>query len=957
MWTAQWIWNDQEDYKPYQQAVFFLRKVELPELREARLHVAVDGQYRLFVNGEWIQDGPARSYPNHMLYDSIDLSSWLEAGENEILILARHWNVGTMHGIPLEAGLLAQLDATPVKGKKIRIGTDRQWLAAEVRSYIPNTPKVFITMGPQEEYDARQEDLLDFAPAAERYAAKKGPWKGLSPRTIPFLTKEPVGPLRCLGTRLVKKPEALQWTFNPARLNHPDLVETNFHTSIACALASQVEVGAAQTLQFDEQVCQVYVDGKRNASGRYTLKPGRHSLVVFPKQVFRHMKEVSFRLNNPPAGLTWKNPVDAKHRNPWVYVRYPEYNFARDDMLWFGHRMDPRRQSIEADFDRDKKALLKAIRAGEKLADLIGDRAECMKESELFLRDSWMDMFYREELGDASGRVENPEACMTDTASYTVVHPDKKGDVEILYDLGEQNVGYYDLDFVAEEGTVVDVYGVEYIDEENRIQHTVGNPNNVRYTAREGVNRFLSIHRRSGRYLFVTFRNHKKPVRLRNLRLVAATYPVEPPEAFQCSDPNLDRIWEISNRTLKLCMEDSFTDCPLYERTLWIGDARNEALFAYPVFGAEDLARRCLEIGRQSLEHFPMVGSQVPSGWENVLPIWSFLWGIGVWDHYYYTGDRAFLEDFHPAVMENLKNAAEMIDESGLFSAPFWNLFDWAPIAHEYDTVLHNSFFFVGALETAEKGAELLKRKEDLAWIQSTRKGLVKALNAQWDAKKKAYFDSLDDEFQPVRAYSQHTSMLSLLYGVAPKNRKAELLKNMLKPPKDMVKIGSPFAMLYYYEALEKAGEEDRILDSIRDCYLPMLQAGATTVWEVFPGSTCSPEPFPTRSHCHAWSSAPSLFLPRILLGVKMEKPGGEAVSVSPRLNGLTWAKGSVQTAQGLVSVSWKKEGTTLHVEIESPKGVAVRFVRNETHKGLDVKVHKGGPPELESVKNNVFWG
>lgn len=39
-------------------------------------------------------------------------------------------------------------------------------------------------------------------------------------------------------------------------------------------------------------------------------------------------------------------------------------------------------------------------------------------------------------------------------------------------------------------------------------------------------------------------------------------------------------------------MQDTFTDCPLYEQTHWAGDARNEALIAFGVFGAHDLARR-----------------------------------------------------------------------------------------------------------------------------------------------------------------------------------------------------------------------------------------------------------------------------------------------------------------------------------------------------------------------------
>jgi len=173
--------------------------------------------------------------------------------------------------------------------------------------------------------------------------------------------------------------------------------------------------------------------------------------------------------------------------------------------------------------------------------------------------------------------------------------------------------------------------------------------------------------------------------------LLESTYPVNAVGSFQCSDARLDHIWEISARTLKLCMEDTFTDCPLYEQTLWVGDARNESLFAYTTFGATDLARRCITLAGQSLERYPLAGCQVPSSWDCLLPAWSFLWGISVWDYYEYTGDRNFLQSVWGWVLGNLQGAEARLDERGLFSGPYWNMFDWAGIDDKHNTVLHNT--------------------------------------------------------------------------------------------------------------------------------------------------------------------------------------------------------------------------------------------------------------------------
>ena len=135
-----------------------------------------------------------------------------------------------------------------------------------------------------------------------------------------------------------------------------------------------------------------------------------------------------------------------------------------------------------------------------------------------------------------------------------------------------------------------------------------------------------------------------------------------------------------------------------------MGDARNESLFGYSVFGATDLAARCIRITGQSLERYPIAGCQTPSCWDVLLPAWSFLWGISAWDYYWSTGDKEFLREIWPAVIRNLRGAEKLCQQGGLFSGPFWNMFDWAGIDQSHQTVLHNSMFMVGAIDAALQG-------------------------------------------------------------------------------------------------------------------------------------------------------------------------------------------------------------------------------------------------------------
>jgi hypothetical protein len=75
--------------------------------------------------------------------------------------------------------------------------------------------------------------------------------------------------------------------------------------------------------------------------------------------------------------------------------------------------------------------------------------------------------------------------------------------------------------------------------------------------------------------LAVTVRGAAKPVKVYGVQMRESHYPVAEIGRFQCSDSQLNEFWQISQTTTKLCMEDTFDDCPAYEQTFWVEDSRN----------------------------------------------------------------------------------------------------------------------------------------------------------------------------------------------------------------------------------------------------------------------------------------------------------------------------------------------------------------------------------------------
>jgi hypothetical protein len=481
----------------------------------------------------------------------------------------------------------------------------------------------------------------------------------------------------------------------------------------------------------------------------------------------------------------------------------------------------------------------------------------------------------------------------------------------------------------AEAGTVLDFYGFEHM-RDGWVQHTNYLENSLRYICRQGRQRYTSSVRRGFRYLAVTVRSAAKPVKVYGVQLRQSHYPVAEIGRFQCSDPLLNDIWQISQTTTRLCMEDTFVDCPAYEQTFWVGDSRNEALIAYYLFGGEEMVKRSLELVTGSKRQTPFYADQVPSGWSSVIPNWTFFWVNACREYYERTGDRVFAESIWPHVAYTLDHYLERIDERGLLFMDAWNFLDWAPIDQPRDgAVAHQNMFLVRALQNAAVLAQLVGDSRAVLKYRDAVAALTAAINVHlWSERRQAYLDCIHADGRPSAIVSMQTQVVAYLCDIAAGDgeRQERLESYLLAAPSDFVPLGSPFMSFFYYEALAKMRQYRHMVDDLRRQYGQMIDYGATTCWEMYPkkkdGQVIPTEL--TRSHCHAWSAAPGYFLGAYVLGVRENAHGWKSITVGPEPCGLAWARGSVPLpGQGRVDVSWRlDESGRIHIEVWAPANV-----------------------------------
>lgn len=913
--SFSWIW-DEGEARPYNSWRWFRRSFNW-DGGLSLLAITADTRYRLWVNGAWVADGPVRSWPEHYQADSLDLSPFLRAGQNEILVLVHFFGCGSFHVVPQRAGLAAVLFEEQVEVLR----TDASWEVAVASEYLANAPRIAIQLPQIEIYDARLAGCEEWR-AASALAAPL-PWKIERWRDVVMPTRELVPIESAPQARWLRRHDPV-FAVPMLKLLYPGIVMQAIRMSRGFALASVVEVAEAGTLNwFVGKSWDIFIDGKKLEGETWQATRGEHRVVAVHAQLFGDGPDVAFGF--PQENVKWRHPLGNEQagQSSWMLLQPDDLKFQGDDHYWPGHP-SAFIDELEAKYRSHKERWNDATRSPERFAAWLACEGRSLPHNELFYADP--DGDFRARQPDGNVPVERTKA------GWEI--PVLEGcDVELHFDLGDQVCGFHELELDAPNGAVIDVALVEFIREDGVIQHTHHNRNGFRYITRAGRQTFLSRQRRSGRHLFMTVRQASRPVRVLGLTVFESRYPAESPRPFRCSDESLTKIWAAAHRTMQLSMDDVYIDS-LYEQVLWVGDARVEQLYGLRSYDARDISLRSMRLAAQSADRAPMVLSQVPSTWENIIPVWSFLWVISVWDYYFHSGDAAAVREMWPAMKKTLRGASYQMNERCLFEAPWWNLFEWAHVDNGHRTVLYNSIFLLGAVQAARRCEEVLGDADERGWLESMEQRLRWGIESLWNPQESMYHESAPCNGKLNGKFSIHPQFLAALYGAADQERGNILLEKISKPIAGVEGIASPFALQFYCEALEKFGREEEILGLFRKYYEPMVKTG-TTLWEALPDSRTTPPGFPTRSHCHGWSACPMDFLPRIVLGIRATEAGGRKFVVSPQPHGLSEAEGCLATPFGPILVRWKMEGKIFRMEINHPTECGVVFENNDRLKSF----------------------
>ena len=419
------------------------------------------------------------------------------------------------------------------------------------------------------------------------------------------------------------------------------------------------------------------------------------------------------------------------------------------------------------------------------------------------------------------------------------------------------------------------------------------------------------------RYARIRFLAGQPEIRFRAIHLEDIYYPVKYEGSFESSDPLLNRIWETGAYTVHLCMQDDIWDAPKRDRGRWMGDTDVSGHVSDEVFFDRFLVKDTLS---------RLIGDAPVEQHVNGIPGYSSFWFTELQNYLRHTGDRAYLEQVRPQLLQLLQLMDKEFDAENNFinRTHAWLFVDWAPGLNG-DTPEARRTTTIEYYRAYLAGADLLGQLGD-----SANAGHFEKRAAELKASLQKTITP-DDGFYGPR---WQTNAMAVLSGVAGRDQYGAIWKNVLSnvgEPTYRPDLITPYYGAYVLDALAKMDKRAEALKWIREYWGGMIDEGATSFWEAYDPSWPKDNPHVDLqadgragyfvSLAHGWSAGPAYWLMEQILGIQPTDEGFSKTVIRPDLIGLKWARGQEPTPAGLLKVDLREE-SGMRAAIDLPDGV-----------------------------------
>lgn len=473
-----------------------------------------------------------------------------------------------------------------------------------------------------------------------------------------------------------------------------------------------------------------------------------------------------------------------------------------------------------------------------------------------------------------------------DNADYKGVNlicEDENEGICAIIDLGEENTGFLSLDIELAHACDIFIGWGEHLTD-LRVRTSIGERSFAAlFRAEAGRNRFENpLFRCGARYIQLHIYSKRCTLYYAGLR--STLYPLDKIAPFKCADHIHEKIYNVSVRTLLLCMHEHYEDCPWREQALYSMDSRNQMLCGYFAFGETQFPRASIELMAHSIRDDNMLELCSPAEVWITIPSFSAIFLTQLFEYLYYSNDTEFVRVMLPTAERIAEAFIRRIEGNGLIKCysedKYWNFYEWQDglegsiyqsipeEARTFDAPL-NAFVSMGLRSLADI-CERLGASEKAEYFRMHHRKLNKQMNCKFfDAVRGCYASFLKSG--TLFHYCELTNALLVCADAVPKERIDGVLDKLAGGGLLPVTLSHS---IFKYDALMRNATRfaRQVFNEVAQIWGSMLTKDATTFWETIEGESAFDN---AGTLCHGWSAIPAylylkyaLKLPPSLTGI-----------------------------------------------------------------------------------------
>lgn len=332
-------------------------------------------------------------------------------------------------------------------------------------------------------------------------------------------------------------------------------------------------------------------------------------------------------------------------------------------------------------------------------------------------------------------------------------------------------------------------------------------------------------------------------------------------------DEELQKICDISVKTLADCMQDVFEDGPKRDRRLWLGDLRLQALANYVTFDNAELVKRCLYLFAAMTTEEGKIPANVFVK-PNYVPDDTFLFDYSLffistlYDYLNEHPDEEMLKELYPICRTQMDLSLTYVNDNGKF---LWDddypvFIDWS---NAFNKETAGQAVIIYALKQFIELAEKEHEKDIRAYQDKLNQMTAYAKEKLFDSERMLFQSGSDQE------YNIASQVWMVLAGVMSGEENRRIMEKTVAELFPVRGIATPYMYHHVTEALFVSGLKEEAVKLMKEYWGKMISMGADTYWEAFDPDQPNYSPYGNpivSSYCHAWGCTPVYLIQKYLL-------------------------------------------------------------------------------------------